>query len=66
MMMKRVCVAAVCAAILGGVGVWAWPQEAQCTDCPEYNSRCISDVNCGYNCGMSCVRVEGDFRKRCR
>ncbi len=52
-MMKRVCIAAMCAALLGGVSAWAWPREAQCATC--YSGKCTSSVGCG---GSGCVCIK--------
>lgn len=52
--------------LLAAASFWIWPREGECKgDCPPYNSRCISSIQCGYNCGMICVDTPG-YGKRCR
>lgn len=58
----------IAAATLGALALQPEPACAQ-GDCPEYNSTCYTDFDCGKyqlpSCGMSCVDV-GSYPKRCR
>lgn len=60
-MLKRVCLAAVCVAILGGAAVWAWPSEAQCAYCPKI--KCLDAVTCGGEC--VCLKPAGSRFGQC-
>ena len=61
-MLKRV----LLAAIFAGACLLTVTPEAECNDCPPYNSPCISDISCGFRCGMTCQEVPRDYRRRCR
>lgn len=61
-MLKRVCVAAVCAALLGGAAIWAWPREAHCAYCTP-KLKCIDSSLCGDGC--VCFKQGNDTFGQC-
>ena len=64
--MRRALLLAALAASALVTGATVAPAVCQGDDCPPYNRVCYTSSDCGFSCGMTCMRIEGTFTRRCR